>query len=197
MAAAICGIVFQTVSCKSKTSPDVQAPVKQDSIPPPVAPQPPTYDALRKMALSATRAQLGLDTANKRTAVYGIAMDWEIGDGVATTVAYATGDASTYLSNGGETIRGGTNENVQNAARKWVALAQQYLGKATKTDTATLPKKDRVNFYLITNNGLYVGEEQTKNFGKNTSAWLGLFVEGNKVLTELRKLEPAMNNGNP
>lgn len=197
MTAAICGIVVLTVSCKNKTSADVQAPVKQDSIPPPVAPQPPTYDALRKMALSTTRAQLGLDTTNKRTAVYGVVMDWEIGDGIATTAAFATGDASTYLSNGGETIRGGTNENVQKAAREWVTLAQKYLEKATKTDTATLPKKDMVNFYLVTNNGLYVGEEQIKNLGKNTSSWLGLFGAGNKVLTELRKLETGMNDNNP
>lgn len=194
MAVAVCSLLLFSISCKNKTAPDEQAPVKTDPVTAPVTPKPPSYNDLRKMALSATRTQLGLDTTVKRTTVHGIVMDWDIGDGIATTVAYATGDASTYLSNGGETIRGGAGENVTNAAKGWVKLAQKYLDKATKTDTASLPTKDMVYFYLVTNNGLYVGEERTVNFGKKSSAWLGLFVEGNKLLTELRKQETGMNS---
>jgi len=44
-----------------------------------------------------------------------------------------------------------------------------------------------VKFYLLTNNGVYVGQEQMKNFENNSSTWSKLFEEGNIVLTELRK----------
>ena len=91
-----------------------------------------------------------------------------------------------YLSSGGGVIGGGQHENVSRAVKQFVALAQTFLDKATKTEINSLPQQDEVKFYLLTNMGTFVGQEVMRNFENNTSTWLPLFEEGNKVLSELR-----------
>lgn len=92
-----------------------------------------------------------------------------------------------YLSSGGGVIGGGQHQNVNNAAKQFVDLAQNFLEKTTNTETTPLPLTDEVKFYLLTNKGIRVGQEQVKNLENNSSQWLKLFEEGNNVLTELRK----------
>jgi hypothetical protein len=145
------------------------------------------FEGLRNMAFSATPEQLGLTLPTDKTLVYGAIMDWEMGGATATTVAYQTGDASMYLSSGGGVIGGGQHQNVNIVAKQFIKIAQTFLEKTVKTDTKTLPNKDEVKFYLLTNKGIFVGQEKMKNFENNTSTWLRLFEEGNNVLTELRK----------
>ena len=144
------------------------------------------FEGLRNMAFSATPDQLGLSLPADKTVVYGVIMDWEMDGATATTVSYQTGDASLYLSSGGGVIGGGEYENVNSAAKQFVSLARSFLARTTKTETTPLPTTDRVKFYLLTNNGIYVGQDVMKNFENKSSEWLPLFEEGNKVLTELR-----------
>jgi len=122
-----------------------------------------------------------------QTIVYGVIMDWGMPDAIATIVSYQTGDASLYLSSGGGVIGGGKHENVSVAAKELVKLGQKFLNDAVKTETTTLPKTDSINFYLLTNKGVYVGIEEFKNLESRSSKWVALFDEANKVLTELRK----------
>lgn len=145
------------------------------------------FEGLRNMAFSATPEQLGLSLPIDKTIVYGVIMDWEMGGATASTIAYQTGDASLYLSSGGGVIGGGQHPNVNSAAKQFVRLAQTFFDKTTKTQTTPLPSTDEVKFYLLTNKGVYVGQEQMQNFENNSSIWLKLFEEGNIVLTELRK----------
>jgi hypothetical protein len=142
---------------------------------------------LRKIALTVSPEQLGLSLPKDKTIVFGVIMDWEIEGGTASTVAYQTGDASLYLSSGGGIIGGGQNQNVNNAAKRFVESAQAFLGKATRAKNTQLPLTKNVTFYLLTNHGIYVGQEQIQNFQNNSSSWLQLFKEGNTVLDELRK----------
>ena len=109
-----------------------------------------------------------------------------MGGVTATTVSYQTGDASLYISTGGGVIGGGQHQNVNRAAKQFVSLAQTFLDKTTKTETTALPSTNEVKFFLLTNKGVFVGQEQMKNFENNSSAWLKLFEEGNKVLAQLR-----------
>ena len=142
---------------------------------------------LRNMAFEVTPEQLGLSFPTDKTLVYGVVMDWEMDGATATTVSYQTGDASLYLSTGGGIIGGGEHKDINNAAKRFVSLAQSFLDKTTKTEVTSLPETDVVKFYLLTNKGIYVGQEEVKNLENNTSALLKLFEEGNNVLTELRK----------
>jgi hypothetical protein len=44
-----------------------------------------------------------------------------------------------------------------------------------------VPGKHLVKFYLLTNKGIFVGQETMKNLKNNTSPLLGLFLAGNKL----------------
>jgi hypothetical protein len=181
------GLAFYLKSSAGKTSSaDLEATSRTDSVKTHQTKQN-MFEDLRSMAFKTTADQLGLAIPANQTIVYGVVMDWEMGGATATTVAYQTGDASLYLSSGAGVIGGGQHENVNRSAKEFVHLAQTYLYKTNKTETTSLPKEDFVKFYLLTTQGVYVGEEAIKNFENNTSHWLLLFEEGNKVLTELRK----------
>ena len=91
-----------------------------------------------------------------------------------------------YLSTGGGMIGAGRHENISNAAKAFVGKAQTYLAKTTKTETTPLPEKNSVRFYLLTNKGKFSAQENLQKFETNSSTWLMLFEEGNKVISELR-----------
>ncbi|THD67406.1 hypothetical protein E7Z59_07020 [Robertkochia marina] len=144
------------------------------------------FDGLREMALYVTAEQLGIETPEGETKVYGIVMDWDLGDRIATVSAYETGDASMYLSSGGGVIGGGQHENVRQAVSPYIQLGQEFLSKSEQTKSTPLPDKGCVRFYFLTNNGTYYAQETLKNIENENSDWLKLFEEANKVLTELR-----------
>lgn len=183
------GLVFYLTSCRNKpTANDKQTFANNNKTKPKVhQTEENEFEALRNMAFSATPEQLGLSLSTDKTVVYGVIMDWEMGGATATTVSYQTGDASLYLSSGGGVIGGGQHKNVNSTAKQFVSLAQTFLDKTTKTETTPLPSTDEVKFYLLTNKGVFVGQETMKNFESNSSSWIKLFEEGNNVLTELRK----------
>ncbi len=113
-------------------------------------------------------------------------MDWDVGEGTATLVSFISGDASLYLSSGGGVIGGSGHDNVKQAAAAFINKAEKYLSKTVKTYSTPLPEKKGVKFYFLTNKGKFVGQEQIKNFDNNSSLWLDLFTEGNKLITEIR-----------
>ncbi len=184
------GLVFYLTSCRNKSTADGKQSVSdQDTTKSKVhQTKENAFEGLRNMAFSATPEQLGLSLPKDKTVVYGVIMDWEMDGAIATTVSYQTGDASLYLSSGGGVIGGGQHQNVNSAAKQFVSLAQTFLDKTVETSTTPLPLTDKVKFYLLTNKGVYAGQESMKNFENNSSTWLKLFEEGNNVLTELRKI---------
>ena len=144
------------------------------------------FQDLRNMALSVTPEQLQITLPTNQTKIYGVVMDWDLGEGIATFISFSTGDASMYLSSGGGLIGGGQHENVSLAAKAFIEKAQQYFDKTTKIDSTPLPDKNCVRFYFMTNKGKFSAQENLKNFDNNSSPWLPLFEEGNKVISELR-----------
>jgi hypothetical protein len=145
------------------------------------------YEGLRKNALHVSAEELDIQIPDTETRVYGIVMDWDqSGDGVATVVAFETGDASMYSSSGGAVIGGGQDDNVVKAVARYISKGQGYLDKATKTEATPLPDKDCIRFYLKTNKGMYATQETMTNMENGTSPWLSLFEEANVVLAELR-----------
>ena len=182
-------IIFTFISCGNKTSAiDKQSSSNQDTTKTnDLQKKENIFEELRNKAFSITPEQLGLSIPMDKTIVYGVIMDWEMGGATASTVTYQTGDASLYLSSGGGVIGGGQHKNVNSAVKSFVNLAQSYLDKTIKTELTPLPNTDEMKFYLLTNKGIFVGQEHMKNFENNSSPWLKLFEEGNRVLTELRK----------
>lgn len=185
------GLAFYLTSCKnkqnsmqtedyvSKTGDSVKVHNLSDN----------RFQDLRNMALGVTPKQLQIALPADQTKVYGVVMDWDLGDGIATFISFSTGDASMYLSSGGGLIGGGQHENVSSAAKTFIDKAQQYLDKTTKIDSTPLPDKNCVRFYFMTNKGKFTAQENLKNFDNNSSLWLPLFEEGNKVISELRLIQ--------
>jgi hypothetical protein len=173
------------VACKPKTDKQKENTTQNQS-PKETQLEENPFDGLRDMALGVTAEQLGLQITDEQTKVYGIVMDWDLGDGIATVSAYETGDASMYLNTGGGVIGGGQHENVRNAVFPYVAKGQSFLDKATLTESTPLPDKNCVRFYFLTNKGKFMVQENMKNIEAETSEWLTLFEEANKVLSELR-----------
>lgn len=186
----IAGLVFYITSCKNKSSVDTKkltGQTAQDTTQlRKVDPKNNPYQDLRNLAFTATMDLIGVKLPAHQTKIYGIIMDWELGEGTATLVAFLSGDASLYLSSGGGAIGGKKHDNVKQAAVAFINKAEKYLSKAVKTDSTTLPGKDSVTFYFLTNKGKFVGKEAVKNFDNDSSQWLDLFAEGNKLITEIR-----------
>jgi hypothetical protein len=188
IAIIIVGLIFYFARGYHKTSTSEKSasnkPQQKDS-----TPNDNPYEGLRNMALNVTPAELQLTIPNDQTKVYGVVMDLDLGEGIGTFISFETGDASMYLSSGGGTIGGQAHQNVQDAAKAFVSIAQTYLDKTSKVDSTPLPDKNCVRFYLLTNKGKFSAQEKLENIDNNSSSWLPLFAAGNKVANELANTE--------
>jgi len=144
------------------------------------------YAGLRHLALSVTPEQLHLSLPADQTIVYGVVMDMDLGKGFGCFTSFQTGDASVYLSNGGGIMGGVTDQNIRDAAKKFVVTAQSYIDKALKTDNTPLPRKNYIGFYFLTNKGIFFADESLDKIG-NASIWTALVDAGNKVANKLIK----------
>jgi len=143
------------------------------------------YNGLRTQAINVTLDQLKLQLDNDNN-IYGIIMDWNMGNAIVTVTSFKTGDASVYLSTGQAFIGGFAHETVNNAAKKFVIAGEKYLSKATKTENSKPTNEKKVNFYFLTKSGRYYIEDDFTKIENKTSDLLGLFEAGNQVITEYR-----------
>ncbi len=148
-----------------------------------------TYEGLRSLALSVTPDRLKIAIPNSETLVYGVVMDWDMGDAVVTLASFITGACSMYYSMGGGIIGGGKKPGVAEATVTFVTAAQEYLDKTIPVTTTELPAKHAVRFYLLTNQRMYMAEEQMGNFDNVSSPWFPLFELANMVIAGLREDE--------
>ena len=145
------------------------------------------YEGLREQALAVTPETLELTQQGNEVIVHGIVFDWNLGEGIATLVAFQTGDVSYYLSTGGGAIGGGSHENVRRAAADFLDEAQRNLSKSSRTSSTPLPGMNSMKFYLLTNKGTFVADEHMEHIEDESSKWLSLFLQANHVITEMRK----------
>ena len=143
------------------------------------------YLGLRNQAINVTPEQLQLQLDNDND-IYGLVMDWNMGDAIVTVISFKTGDASVYLSTGQAFIGGYAHETVINAAKQFVAEGEKYLSKATKTDNTEPTNENKVDFYFLTKSGKYYIEDDFGKIENETSELYGLFESANQVITEYR-----------
>lgn len=182
-------IAFYVTGCKNKPETNSQSETKQDIDTGKVREtklQQNMYSELREKSLTVTPDNLRLKLDSSKTIVFGVVVDWDIGEAIATVVSFKTGDASLYVSAGQIYIGGYAHENVRNAAMAFVDEAQNYLSKTQLTNSTSLPGKGYVRFYLITNKGKFTFEETVENITSKKSEWTKLFDLGNNVITEFR-----------
>ncbi|MCW3121631.1 MAG: hypothetical protein JWQ38_1123 [Flavipsychrobacter sp.] len=145
-----------------------------------------TYAGTRQLALQVTPQQLKLNIPDTEQLVYGVVMDWDMGDMTTTLAAYITGAASICFSTGGVVTGGGKSPVVGEAAVEFVVTAQQYIERVMPVTITDLPAKGCVRFYFLTNKGMFGAQEQTKHFEDGSSPWLQLFALGSVVVNEVR-----------
>lgn len=143
------------------------------------------YPGLRNQAINVTPDQLQLQLDNDND-IYGLVMDWNMGNAIVTVVSFKTGDASVYLSTGQAFIGGYAHETVINAAKQFVIDGDKYLSKATKTENTEPTHENKVDFYFLTKSGKYYIEDDFEKIENKTSELYGLFESANHVITEYR-----------
>jgi hypothetical protein len=113
---------------------------------------------LRQQILEGSRSKFGLLPQTRSNEPWGVTMDWSIGNGTATVVALADGNASICLSSGGGSIGGGhSSDIIRDAALHAIAVAAESLRVMEVTRTFPLPQIGKVAFYVLTDEGVYTG----------------------------------------
>ena len=154
-----------------------------------VAPRDNQADAgrgLRQMMLSTTAAKANASPTAEFPRVYGVLIDWPIGEQTATIFSSSSGAASLYTTSTFGIIGGEGHETVRVAAVALVRIAEQFFDSATPTVEFPYPAAGRVRFYLLTFEGVRVIDTDFPSIENGTSLYFAFFDLGQAVLTELR-----------
>jgi hypothetical protein len=151
------------------------------------------YEDLRNQALNMDYKTIGVQIPFDGEEPFGVVMDWYVGNGVATLVAYATGDASLYFSGGAAMIGGISIPAVKELAQQYVRNSAKVIPLCTKTSVFPMPDPQMVRFYILTNKGRYGGSESMAQFQTGQSSWFPLFIDANNIMAELRKKHEGQN----
>jgi hypothetical protein len=145
-----------------------------------------TGKALRMMALKSSPKDLGFSPDQDYPKVYGLLMDWRVGEETASILAMRDGTASLYTTSTFGVLGGHRHEAIRRAAKQCAKIANQFLDKSTATVNFAYPKEGEVFFYLLTyvEVRLCIGNEKAINQGSDPTRQL--FAAAQNVLTELR-----------
>ena len=141
---------------------------------------------LRMMALSTPPSNLSFKPDKDYPKVYGVLVDWNIGDQVASILAMKDGTASLYTTSSFGIIGGQGHNRVRLAAEKCTRLAGKLYEKSNPVSNFNYPKQGQVYFYILTFNGtrVYVADENAIERGVDPT--YPLFAAVQDLLTELR-----------
>ncbi len=146
------------------------------------------YLGLRELALTTRTDDIGLEPGD-RTEPYGVVMDMDMRGGTVTIVAFASGDASIYLSTGGGIIGSGQESaQVAEAAQQFVMAAAEHVAALPQATDYPLPDRDEVRFFIITESGVYSGNANGEELVNGHDPLSPLFAAGQEVLTQIRLL---------
>jgi len=141
---------------------------------------------LRRMILTTPPEEVGLAPDQEFPKVYGVLTDWNLGDQVASIMAMKDGTASLYTTSTFGIIGGQGHENVRQAATNYVKCAGKYFESSTPTTDIPYPEYGKVNFYLLTYDGLRLCVGNQGSIDRGTDQTRALFEEAQNLLTELR-----------
>ena len=141
---------------------------------------------LRKMMLTTPPNKIGVAPTKEFPRVYGILMDWPIGDQIATIFSASDGAASLYSTSTFGVIGGEAHEAVRIAAKAFVRTADIFYDAAAPTTDYPYPVSDHVRFYLLTFQGVRVIDTDITAVTDRTGKYAQLFGVGQAVMTELR-----------
>lgn len=141
---------------------------------------------LRNMFLATSAEQAGIQRSNEYPRVWGVAVDWPIGEDIATIVSLADGGASLYTTGTFSIIGGIGHKTVRSAAKKVVKEADRYFDDSTPTQDFSYPSSGHVRFFFTTFGGVRVIDADWASLSRRWSKYFELFDAAQDVLTELR-----------
>lgn len=141
---------------------------------------------LRRMVLTTPASEMAEKPSKDFPRVYGILMDFPIGDDTATILSSSTGAASLYTTSTFGIIGGEAHEKVREAAIKFVRAADQLYEESKPTKDFSYAKGEKVRFYLLTYGGVRLLETDMGSIENGKSRYGQYFDLGQQVLTELR-----------
>lgn len=152
--------------------------------------EPKIYFGLRETMLRSTRDKLGIPAPTTPVEPWGVLMDWGVPAGSATVVAMSDGNASIYLSSGGGFLGGGqSHESIRNAAKQTVEVAKTVQSLTHSTTEYPLPGRGQVNFYLLTDSGVFTGSASDEDLQSHRSPLCRLGDAAQNVITEYRRIQ--------
>jgi len=140
---------------------------------------------LRNMFLNTSAEQAPIHPSKEYPRVWGVAVDWPIGEHIATIVSLADGSASVYTTDTFGIIRGIGHETVRTAAKKVVKDADRYFDDSTPTQDFSYPSPGHVRFFFSTFSGVRVIDTEWASLSGRRSKYFALFDAAQDVLTQL------------
>jgi hypothetical protein len=150
---------------------------------------------LRMMMLSTPATKLGIHPDRDYPKVYGVLIDWPLGEHTATIVAMSDGNASLYTTSTFGIMGGIAHELVRNAAGALVKAAQSYYEQATPTKEYPYPPADRIRFYLLGYEGVRVIDTEVDALESGNDKHSDLWAAGQDVVTALRQISEKTDSG--
>lgn len=148
-------------------------------------------DAMRELrltALTTLASTLHIEPSSDFPKIYGVVMDWPIGEQTVSIVSFCDGNASLYTTSTFGIIGGFAHENVRIAAKDFVKNSDSFFKGSNPTSDFSYPAKDRIKFYLLTFQGVRVIEADRSSVESGKDPYSSLFGAGQVVLTELRSI---------
>jgi hypothetical protein len=169
-------VIILTFGCQNKKNTDNQVNGEQENM----------YLGLRNIAFSMSHKDLSLNSDSENP--YGAIMEFTLDDNYVTIVSYKTGDASIYLSTGGGFIGGIGHDNVKNASINFIKSVTDNLTLFKKAENNNLPPKGYVNFYALTENGLFLCSDKEKKIQNMNNIFFDMYVAAQNIITEYSKI---------
>lgn len=143
---------------------------------------------LREMALKRLPSdfQPTLKPTHEFPRIYGVLMDWPLGEQTVTIFSLSTGDASLYTTSTFGVIGGFSHENVRTAAIHLVRMADAFFDDAVPATAYPYPKPGHIRFYLLTFNGVRVIDADQAAVESGSNRYTPLFAAAQDVMTQLR-----------
>jgi hypothetical protein len=144
--------------------------------------------AMRRGILASTPAELGFASDEAFPTVYGLLMEYRVGEHTVSVVCLRDGTASLYTTSGFGIIGGQAYDFVRTAAVKCVKLAETHATGSVEAPAQPLPGEAEVYFYYLTYDGIRVHIAPQTAVEDGSSPRAPLYEAAQVVQTLLRRI---------
>jgi hypothetical protein len=120
--------------------------------------------------------------------VWGVMMELGYQDVVVSLVVMADGSCSVYLTDGTGAVGCGLYSEVRQAAANMLSIAQRMISQCVSTMAFPLPAESRVQFYLLTGQGVFNAEAARHDLDEGAINIAELYYAGHTVIDMIELL---------